>query len=257
MKLKSLLIAIGLIGQLSLTAQITNNISIKSTDSTCFFVFINDILQNSTPFYNIKISDYTEKSMKLKILIPDSSRQVIEKSIFFEETLKETSAELIYAQNNYKFRYTGEVAIGVNPIDTNQLIIPFHNSILVLDSLYLKDSTFFTDSLLTNPDISVSYKGTIGCKEPLDDAEPLIENIKAELFSSKKLTLAKKGLTNHCYSINDIKSILSLFEFDDQKLELSFLSYSCAYDLENFYRLKELFLLNSSIDKFEKFLNEN
>ena len=139
MKFKTLLIAIGLIGQLNLTAQITNNISIKSSDSTCFFVFINDILQNSAPFYNIKISDYTDKSMSMKILIPDSSRQIIEKSIFFEETLKETSAELIYSENTYKFRYTGEVSIGVNPIDTNQLIIPFHNSILALEHplLYL------------------------------------------------------------------------------------------------------------------------
>ena len=91
----------------------------------------------------------------------------------------------------------------------------------------------------------------------MDNSDLLIESIENELFSSKKLELAKKGLTNHCYLVNDIKKIISLFEFDDQKLELSIMSFLCTYDLENFSKIKELLLLNSSLKTFEKFLNEN
>ena len=257
MRIKLVILSIITLLQIETFSQVNNNLIVKSADSIHFFIFVNDILQNNSPYYNIKLTGFDQSSMKMKIYIPDSSKQIIEKSIYFEETLRETSAELIPSAEGFKFRYTGEVPIGVNPVDTNQLIIPYHDTPLILDSIYRIDSTYLNDSILNPSSQTLTYKGKTGCNKPLDNSDLLIESIENELFSSKKLELAKKGLTNHCYLVNDIKKIISLFEFDDQKLELSMMSFLCTYDLENFSKLKELLLLNSSLKTFEKFLNEN
>ena len=146
MKIK--LIVLALIFNLShlvYFSQLNNNLIVKSDDSVDFS-FIDDILQNSYAFDNIKLSGYDKASMKLKIYIPDSSKQIIEKSIYFEQTNRETSTKLILSRGEYKFRFTGDVPIGVNAMDTTQLIVPYHTSSLFLDSLFLSDSTHFSDT---------------------------------------------------------------------------------------------------------------
>ena len=258
MKIK--LIVLALIFNLShlvYFSQLNNNLIVKSDDSVDFFIFVDDILQNSYAFDNIKLSGYDKASMKLKIYIPDSSKQIIEKSIYFEQTNRETSAKLIFSSGEYKFRFTGDVPIGVNAMDTTQLIVPYHTSSLFLDSLFLTDSTHFSDTTFHNLAKSESYSGKIGCSGPLNSTAQLFENINKEYFSSNKLALAKKELPKGCFTVNEIKKIISLFEYDDQKLELSMLSFNYIYDVENFKKLENLFLLQSSLDKFYAFINEN
>ena len=83
MKIK--LIVLALIFNLShlvCFSQLNNNLIVKSEDSVDFFIYVDDILQNSYGFDNIKLSGYDKASMKLKIYIPDSSKQIIEKSIY-------------------------------------------------------------------------------------------------------------------------------------------------------------------------------
>tara|TARA_B100000963_G_C22190327_1_gene478503 strand:- start:165 stop:569 length:405 start_codon:yes stop_codon:yes gene_type:complete len=128
---------------------------------------------------------------------------------------------------------------------------------MLLDSLFLTDSTHLSDTTIRNLTKSESYSGKIGCSGTLNNTAQLFENINKEYFSSNKLALAKKELAKGCYTVNEIKKIISLFEYDDQKLELSMLSFNYIYDIENFKKLENLFLLQSSLDKFYEFINEN
>ena len=140
MKIK--LIVLALIFNLShlvYFSQLNNNLIVKSDDSVDFFIFIDDILQNS------------------------------------EQTNRETSAKLILSGGEYKFRFTGDVPIGVNAMDTTQLIVPYHTSSLFLDSLFLTDSTHFSDTTFQDLAKSESYSGKIGCSGPIKSTDELFE----------------------------------------------------------------------------------
>lgn len=258
MKIKLLFISICCFIQLEHSSQVTNNLLVKAADSSNFLIYINGYLQHNAPYNNIKITNYNKKSMALKIIIADSTKQEINKQIYFENNDRETSAELIHDDNIYKFRYTGEVPIGVDPIDSNQLVIKYHQLRLEMDSLFRNDPAFSSDSTFSNSATKdYTYFGETGCKPPNNDATPIINAINNEFFSADKLKKAKIGFTGKCYKVEDIINVISLFEFDDQKLELSLLAYWSTYDLENFHKIIDLFLLNSSKQKFQKFIDEN
>ena len=254
MKHKLFLISLCCFIQLEFSSQLNNNLLVKATDSTSFFIYINGFIQHSSPYNNIKITKYTESSMTLKIVIADSTNQEINKQIYFEDTHKETSADLIYVNNQYKFRFNGEVNIGVQPIDTTQLVVEYHNSKIFIDSVYqlISDTLFNIESLLNNE----IYYGETGCLNPIKDNSTIINTINKEIFSDKKLEIAITLINENCLSVSDIIDIIALFEFDDQKLEIAINSSFNSYDKENYKQIKNFLLLKSSKDSFQKFLDE-
>ena len=254
MKLKLLFIILCCFIQLEHSCQANNNLLVKATDSTCFFIYINGFLQYSSPYYNVKITNYNKSSMALKIIIADSLNQEINKQIYFENTNRETSANLIYKNNQYKFRFNGDVNIGVQPIDTTQLVVEYHSTKIFMDSIYqLNSDTFGSKDSTLNSEI---YYGKTGCLNPIKDNSIIINTINKEIFSDKKLKIAKNLINQNCLSVSDIIEIISLFEFDDQKLEIAINSYLNSYDIENSHKIKDFLLLNSSKESFQKVLDE-
>jgi len=254
MKFKLLVISLCCFIQLEHSAQLNNSLLVKSTDSTNFYIFINGFLQHLKPYHNIKITGYDESKLNLKIIIADSSNQSISKQIYFEKKDKETSSELTLIDSIYKFRFNGEVNIGVQPIDTSQLIIAYHTTKINYDSINPLD----TDSIFIKDSISVKqvYLGEKGCSNPIEDNSEIINLINEEIFSSNKIKTAKILIEESCLSVSDIIEIINLFEFDDQKLEIALDSFYNLYDIENYFRIKNYLLLNSSKDSFQNFLDE-
>ena len=254
MKFKLLVISLCCFIQLEHSAQLNNSLLVKSTDSTNFFIFINGFLQHQKPYHNIKINSYDDSKLNLKIIIADSSNQSISKQIYFEKKDKETSAELTLIDSIYKFRFNGEVNIGVLPIDTSQLIIAYHTTKINYESIYTTavDSSSIEDSIIEKP----NYTGEKGCLNPIKDNSEIIKLINKEFFSINKIKTAKIIIHKSCLSVSDIIEIINLFEFDDQKLELALYSYFNLYDIENYFKVKNYLLLNSSKESFQNFLDE-
>ncbi len=224
-----------------------NNIVISSNDSVKFNININGFQQNKKPHNNIKVTNLKAQSISLHLIINDSTKQNIKKQIYFEKSNMETTANIIHQDLIYKFRYVGEVNIGVSAIDSNQLAISYHENTPYNDSnMFLIENTIDT---IQNDSVeieTVKYKGSKGCNQPLNSVEPLIKIIDAELFSDEKLKLAKTNIKENCIRTLDLKLIIEKFEYEDHKLELALYAFAYTYDIDNYNEIMKLLDFDSS-----------
>ena len=227
---------------IGLSQDLYNNLIIKSEDSTQFIITINDFQQNLNPNFNIKVTHIYHQSISLQIKIIDSTNQTIEKQIFFEKKEMETNAKLIKKGDDYKFRFIGEVNLGQSAIDSTQLIVSYNenkktinslDSTTIVENINTDSSSTTNDSIIISPNIT-SYSGKIGCGHIAGSAQTIINELNKEIFSAQKLKLAKSKIQKNCFLSDDIAKIISVFEFDDLKLELAKFSYNYTFDIENY-----------------------
>ena len=245
-----------------------NNLIIYSDDSVSFILTIDDNIQNNYPHYNVKITNLSSGSHSLNIIIKDGYKQTINKKIYFEKNYVETSAKIINVENKYKFRFIGEVEMGMAAVDSNQLILHYktNNNIKAnLDSLPINNDTTISYHILKDSSIikgdsiknNRSYDEKKGCSNPEKLDLEKINSLDKEYFSSDKLLMAKDIVFSGCNYIDDIVLILNKLEFEDHKLELAKFAYYYIYDIENFPKIIDLMRLSSSKDKLKAIFNDS
>lgn len=242
-----------------------NNLIIYSDDSTSFILSIDNNIQNNYPHYNIKITNLPSGSHTINMIIKDGYNQTLSKKIYFEKKNVETSAKIIKVDNKYKFRFIGEVEMGMAAVDSNQLIIYYSTSNDIIgtsDSVIINQDTLISNNRLQDSSIIsiikkdsikniIYYKGKTGCSKPKKIDLERINLLDKEYFSSDKLVIAKDIVFSNCNYIDDIILIINKLEFEDHKLELAKFAYYYTYDIENFFKIIELMNLSSSKDKLK------
>jgi hypothetical protein len=101
------------------------------------------------------------------------------------------------------------------------------------------------------------YIGAIGCNgAPMspENFNRAKNSIKAKSFSDSKMTLAKQITNTNCLTSQQAKEITELFNFEDDRLEFTKLSYSSIYDLDNFYIVNDAFEFESSIEELDEYI---
>lgn len=101
------------------------------------------------------------------------------------------------------------------------------------------------------------YTGRTGCTNVVTEMnfKQMISTLKAKTFESDKLTIAKQLFKTNCYTVAQIKDILTLFTFESNRLDLAKFAYSCTFDFDNYYQLNELFTFNSSVEDLNDYIN--
>jgi len=245
-----------------------NNLIIYSDDSASFILSIDGNVQNNYPHYNVKITNLTSGSHTVNIIIKDGYNQTISKKIYFEKNNVETSAKIINVESKYKFRFIGEVEMGMAAIDSNQLIIHYKTSNNIeanLDSLIINHDTAISNNILKDTSSikrdsiknNIPYEGKKGCTSPKKIDLAKINILDKEYFSSDKLLMAKDIVFSNCNYIDDIILILNKLEFEDHKLELAKFAYYYIYDIENFAKIIDLMSLSSSKVKLKAIFNDS
>ena len=140
-------------------------------------------------------------------------------------------------------------------VGNQYLVLPFLKTQLNVDSLHL-DSVSplkFNEELLN----SVSFvPSVIGCSPPSQNFNQLMLQIAKETFSFKRIGLINKILKNNCLRVSQIRELLESIDYEDKRFELLNLAYQHTYDLNNFYQLKSLFLLEKYTKDFDAFLED-
>lgn len=86
----------------------------------------------------------------------------------------------------------------------------------------------------------------------LDDIKKTIENTS---FSSSKVTIAKQAIqAKKCFTVKQIKDILNLFPFDDNKLDIAKFAYDYCSDKSNYYQVNDAFSFTSSKDDLTRYV---
>jgi hypothetical protein len=79
-------------------------------------------------------------------------------------------------------------------------------------------------------------------------------SIKSQSFSDTQLKIAKTFTKNNCLSVAQIKEVMSLFSFEETKLDYAKYAYDFCVDKKNYFQLTDAFSFSSSADDLYEFL---
>ncbi len=100
------------------------------------------------------------------------------------------------------------------------------------------------------------YDGYYGCPYPMNDHDfQMAKNsIESKDFSDSKLTLAKQVLSSNCLLTGQVYELVSLFDFEDDKLEVAKYAYGSTLDVGNYFRVNDAFEFESTIEELDEYI---
>ncbi|MCT4581389.1 MAG: DUF4476 domain-containing protein [Flavobacteriales bacterium] len=111
------------------------------------------------------------------------------------------------------------------------------------------------DGTMTSSVVYVSgYTGGVGCPIPESSVQSIKSSIEDESFSDDKMNVAKQAIKNRCITVSQVRDIMSVFDFEDKKLEFAKYAYSRTYDVDNYYLVNKDFDFSSTKEDLNKFL---
>jgi len=101
------------------------------------------------------------------------------------------------------------------------------------------------------------YSGPVGCPMPMshEDYEGAKNTIAAKTFENDKLTIAKQIASSNCLTAGQVKGIMALFTFEENKLDFAKFAYMHTYDKGNYYKVNDSFQFSSSTDALNQYIN--
>ncbi len=111
----------------------------------------------------------------------------------------------------------------------------------------------------TKPDhyIMTGYNGPMGCPWPMSEGDFMSakNSINSKSFDESKLTMAKQIVGSNCLLCSQVRDIMSLFSFEETKLDFAKFAFNRVYDQGNYYKLNDAFTFESSIEELNKYIN--
>jgi hypothetical protein len=107
---------------------------------------------------------------------------------------------------------------------------------------------------------SEEYKVNTGSNCMIPSSDSLIKDMYSKLTvyrsDSEKLMAIKKIYTDYCYSVDQVKLIVSLFIHDRERIDTSKLLFYYCTEKENFINIGELFSYTTSVADLKDFLEK-
>ena len=119
---------------------------------------------------------------------------------------------------------------------------------------YHAESEVHTDDMPTPEE---AYQGDTGCRMPMTQHEftNAKQSVISKDFASDKMIIAKQIISANCMTVNQIKQIISLFDFESDKLEFAKYAYSYTFDIKNYYIINDVFDFSSSVEELDRYIN--
>jgi hypothetical protein len=80
-------------------------------------------------------------------------------------------------------------------------------------------------------------------------------SIQSKSFEDSKLTLAKQIAKNNCLSAAQVRSIMELFSFEDNKLDFAKYAYGYCYEPNNYFQVNDAFDFEMSIEELDLYIS--
>ncbi|MCC7500992.1 MAG: DUF4476 domain-containing protein [Flavobacteriales bacterium] len=100
------------------------------------------------------------------------------------------------------------------------------------------------------------YNGPVGCGYPMSSSE--FDEAKASIsskgFEDTKMTLVKQIGRDRCFTVDQVKGLMGLFSFEDNKLDLAKFAYDHTYDIGNYYKVNDVFSFESSVEDLNEYI---
>jgi hypothetical protein len=86
------------------------------------------------------------------------------------------------------------------------------------------------------------------------DFQSALQSLKSKTFSDSRMTQAKQVLKSNCMSADQIKTAMSAFEYEDDKLEFAKIAYDQCADPENYWKVNDAFEFEMTIDELNDYI---
>ncbi|MGZ3863413.1 MAG: DUF4476 domain-containing protein [Bacteroidia bacterium] len=85
--------------------------------------------------------------------------------------------------------------------------------------------------------------------------DELTHSIKAKSFEDAKMKVAKQGISANCVNAAQVRKLMDLFSFEENKLEITKYSYRYTVDKNNYFKVNDGFSFDSSVDALNEYIN--
>lgn len=113
--------------------------------------------------------------------------------------------------------------------------------------------TTSTGNIYTGDDMTMTLEG--GCGTTESDMQQITAQMNQADFADDKMKVAQSAAQQKCFSVEQIKRIASLFDFDDDKMTFVKSAYLNCMNQTDYYQLKEIFTFDSDKEEFQNFVN--
>lgn len=102
------------------------------------------------------------------------------------------------------------------------------------------------------------YNGPTGCAWPMDDNQfsSAYSSVASKDFDDSKLIIAKQIIGSNCLTCNQVKQMMLLLDFEDNRLDLAKFAYGYTYDIGNYYMLNDAFDFESTIEELDEYVRD-
>ncbi len=250
--------------------QLSRNIVITSGNNVPFRVYVNKGLINNAPLKEVRITGLTADYYDITVQFATRGTPTVTSSLY-AAPLSEIVYEVyppdnrnpegtIYIQDIYPLNekipqfQPGTVFV----FGTTGRAMPPQGGNIQSGQININITNNNTP---VNPPGGVvpGYTGTIGCQPPVtpDRYESMLQAVISKDFDEAKLRVAKQIIRqNSCLTVSQLMGILRLFDFDKDKLELAKLAYHYIYDIENFYKVNNVFDFENSVEELDKYISD-
>ena len=119
----------------------------------------------------------------------------------------------------------------------------------VADETWSETDSVTMDSI-SKLKVGEMYNGKKGCDMPAPGFDTKYDFLSQEEFNSKRMERVRSEFTGTCLRVEELEKILSLFEFEDHKLEIIRFLHNSIYDIDNIIILESQFQLSRQKAKF-------
>lgn len=79
-------------------------------------------------------------------------------------------------------------------------------------------------------------------------------SIASKSFADTKMSVAKQVVRNNCFSVSQVQGFISLFTYEEEKLEFAKLAYNKTTDQNNYYQVADSFTYEDTVAELNAFL---
>ena len=258
-----------LLFSIGLSAQ--SNLGIKNVDGDTFRVFIDSQLIANRFDTEFKVLNINNGSHLVKTQFPDGT--TTQKTVFLKKGIEhwfELKADSVRTKivfyNTFPVEQTDtarlnktivvwkEMNLSEAGTEPTEIMDTLGSKFIPTIQLESKSDSILSDSLgtFTEP----IYQGNVGCDQPSSNFETMFEDALDVSFNSEKLDWVRSYLKNSCLKVSQLDRVLTLFEFEDHKLEVVQLLYQNVYDLDNIVNLESHFQLGRLRERFYQLVDQ-
>lgn len=255
-------------------AQSVRNMILKTNNGEKFIAYINQEQINQQPLNEIAITGLVDDYYRVELRTV--TNKVLQNQLYaapFSEIIYVFNAKHSFQKQNYYIldiypvqpnaQYSNLFYLGQN--STNQNNEAINNTgvgqinININNQANVQNATVIPEPIIVPEPIIIyveGYEGEIGCDIPLSKKRfnSMLNVIAEQDFASTKKRIAKQIIGNNCFLTSQIMQILSLFDFENNKVSIAKFAYDHTYDLENYYKVNTVFDFDSSKRSLDKYI---